>query len=119
MRGRPSNGLLRFGTVADRSRAVATGVLVTLLVLSAPAAAQSTAVTGAAPITAQAPSSPAVPGETASPGPSSIIDTGDPRSNGQGPGLVGSPFAILVGVIVLGLVTAAGTALYLRVSDRR
>jgi hypothetical protein len=48
-----------------------------------------------------------------------VIDTGDPRSNGQGPGLVGSPFAIAIGVVLLGLIAAAGTLLYVRVADRR
>jgi hypothetical protein len=45
-----------------------------------------------------------------------IIDTVDPRSNGQGPGLVGSPFAILLGVVLLGVVAAGGTLLFLRVT---
>ena len=44
---------------------------------------------------------------------------GDPRSNGQGPRLVGSPFAIAIGVVLLGLIAAGGTLLYLRVADRR
>jgi hypothetical protein len=48
----------------------------------------------------------------------STIDTGDSRSNGQGPGLVGSPFAIAIGVVLLGLVAAGGTLLYVRLSDR-
>jgi hypothetical protein len=53
------------------------------------------------------------PGPAASPG---IIGSGDPRSNGQGPGLVGSPFAIAVGVVLLGLLAAGGTLLYLRIT---
>jgi hypothetical protein len=48
-----------------------------------------------------------------------VIDTGDSRSNGQGPGLVGSPFAIVIGVVLLGLIAAGATLLYLRVADRR
>jgi hypothetical protein len=48
-----------------------------------------------------------------------VIDTGDPRSSGQGPGLVGSPFAIAIGVVLLGLIAAGGTLLYVRVTDRR
>jgi hypothetical protein len=57
------------------------------------------------------------PAATAGPQPTAgIIGSGDPRSNGQGPGLVGSPFAILAGVILLGLITAGGTLLYLRVT---
>lgn len=58
-------------------------------------------------------------GPSASSSPSvSIVDTGDSRSNGQGPGLVGSPFAIAIGVVLLGVVTAGATFLYLRVIDR-
>ena len=49
----------------------------------------------------------------------SIIDTGDSRSNGQGPGLVGSPFAIAIGVVLLGAATAGATLLYVRITDRR
>ena len=63
----------------------------------------------------------ASPEVTPAPGPTpeptaGIIGTGDPRSNGQGPGLVGSPFAILFGVVLLGVVTAGGTLLYLRIA---
>ena len=68
----------------------------------------------------------ASPAESSAPAPSVaasagpiVIDTGDPRSNGQGPGLVGSPFAIALGVVLLGLVAAGGTLLYLRIADRR
>lgn len=54
---------------------------------------------------------------TAAPEPTAgIIGSGDPRSNGQGPGLVGSPFAILVGVVLLGLATAGGTLLFVRMT---
>lgn len=60
------------------------------------------------PVTAGSPD----PGPSPSPG---IVGTGDPRSNGQGPGLVGSPLAILGGVILLGALAAGGTLLYLRV----
>jgi hypothetical protein len=82
---------------------VATGVLLVVLALPHPARGAS-------------------PGVSISPSPSAgtiVIDTGDPRSNGQGPGLVGSPFAIAIGVVLLGLIAAGGTLLYLRVADRR
>jgi len=46
-----------------------------------------------------------------------ILDTGDPRSNGQGPGLVGSPFAVAFGVVVLGVLAAGGTLLYVRLTQ--
>jgi hypothetical protein len=56
----------------------------------------------------------------ASPPPSpDIIATGDPRSNGQGPGLVGSPFAVALGVVALAVATAGGTVLYLRLIRER
>ena len=63
--------------------------------------------------------SPAVPASASPSAGTIIIDTGDPRSNGQGPGLVGSPFAIAIGVVLLGVIAAGGTLLYLRVIDRR
>jgi hypothetical protein len=43
---------------------------------------------------------------------------GDPRSEGSGPGLVGSPLLILLGVVVIGLATAAITALVARLARR-
>ena len=50
----------------------------------------------------------------ASPAPSGI--GGDTRSPGEGPGLVGAPFLAIGGVILLGLLTAALTVVYLRLS---
>jgi hypothetical protein len=44
----------------------------------------------------------------------SVIGTGDPRSEGEGPGLQGSPLLILLGVVGIGITTAAATVLYLR-----
>ena len=38
--------------------------------------------------------------------PVGLLAGGDPRSEGGGPGLVGSPLAMLLGVVALGLVTA-------------
>ncbi len=43
-----------------------------------------------------------------------LIVAGDPRSEGEGPGIVGSPLAILFGVIVLGLATAGVTVVVVR-----
>lgn len=43
-----------------------------------------------------------------------LIVSGDPRSDGEGPGIVGSPLAILVGVVLLGLLTAAITVTVVR-----
>jgi hypothetical protein len=54
----------------------------------------------------------------ASPSPSAVLG-GDPRSDGQGPGLVGDPLTAIVLVLVIGLGAALGTALYIRVSGGR
>ena len=64
----------------------------------------------------------ASPEPTVSPTPAAsagVIETGDPRSNGQGPGLVGSPVEILIGVVLLGVVAAGGTLLFLRLTRER
>jgi hypothetical protein len=49
----------------------------------------------------------------------SIIPGGDPRSSGQGPGLVGNPGLALLSVIVIGLVAVVGTLIYLRLTAGR
>lgn len=46
----------------------------------------------------------------------SIVPPVDPRSDGQGPGLVGSPLGVALGVILLGVVVAAVTALVMRLT---
>ena len=51
----------------------------------------------------------------ASPDPG-VIGSGDPRSTGEGPGLVGNPLVIALGVVLLGMVAAGGTAVYLRLT---
>ncbi len=48
-----------------------------------------------------------------------VLGSGDSRSEGEGPGLVGSPVAIAVGVVLLGGITAAGTLIVLRVTGGR
>jgi hypothetical protein len=48
----------------------------------------------------------------ASPTPSPQL--GDPRSGGQGPGLVGDPLLAIVIVAAIGLLSLAGTLLYVR-----
>lgn len=54
----------------------------------------------------------------ASPSPSAVVG-GDPRSSGQGPGLVGDPVTAIVLVLLIGLGAAAATALYIRVTGGR
>ncbi len=79
------------------SRLVAAGTLATLVLLVAAAVAL-----GAEPT--------AVPVE--------VLEGGDLRSDGEGPGLVGNPLLILAAVVGLGLVTAGVTALLVRLSNR-
>lgn len=45
--------------------------------------------------------------------------TGDPRSDGGGPGIVGSPLAVLLGVVALGCATVLVTAVLVRLAQRR
>jgi hypothetical protein len=47
-----------------------------------------------------------------------VLVVGDPRSDGGGPGLVGSPLVVLAGVIIIGIATALLTAFLARVSRR-
>ena len=54
---------------------------------------------------------------TASPG--ELLSGGDSRSEGSGPGLVGSPLGVLIAVVALGLVTALLTVLLARLATRR
>lgn len=48
----------------------------------------------------------------ASPSPSAAV--GDPRSSGQGPGLVGDPLLAIALVLLIGVVTLVGTLAYVR-----
>ena len=64
--------------------------------------------------TSVAPADAQYPGASAQP----VITTGDPRSDGGGPGLVGSPVQIAVGIVMLGLLTIAGTTLVIRLTRR-
>lgn len=47
-----------------------------------------------------------------------LLQGGDPRSEGEGPGLVGNPLLILGVVVVLGLVTALATVIVARLLRR-
>ena len=44
---------------------------------------------------------------------------GDPRSSGQGPGLVGDPTFALLAVVGIGIASVAVTFLYVRLTARR
>jgi hypothetical protein len=58
------------------------------------------------------------PVAAASPSPSGAIG-GDPRSSGQGPGLVGDPAFAILAVIAIGLLAVALTLLYVRLTGGR
>ena len=51
----------------------------------------------------------------ASPEPSVAVG-GDPRSNGQGPGLVGTPGLAILGVVAIGVLAAIATTVYVRLT---
>jgi hypothetical protein len=53
----------------------------------------------------------------ASPTPDPIV--GDPRSSGQGPGLVGDPLFAVVAVVVIGVLSVVATLAYVRLTARR
>jgi hypothetical protein len=57
-------------------------------------------------------------GAESSPVPIEPLLSGDPRSEGSGPGLVGNPLLILAAVVVLGVTTVAVTALLARLGQR-
>lgn len=56
--------------------------------------------------------------QAASPSPGSGAG-GDPRSAGQGPGLIGDPLTAIGLVLVIGLGSAVATFVYVRVTTRR
>ena len=60
----------------------------------------------------------ASPAATAAPVEEPVV-SGDPRSDGEGPGIVGSPLVILLGVVFLGLLTAVVTILVVRLRGQR
>jgi hypothetical protein len=53
----------------------------------------------------------------ASPTPDPIV--GDPRSSGQGPGLVGDPLFALLAVIAIGVGSVVATLIYVRLTAHR
>ena len=53
----------------------------------------------------------------ASPSPDPIV--GDPRSSGQGPGLVGDPLFALLAVLAIGVGSVIATLVYVRLTTRR
>ena len=60
----------------------------------------------------------AEPSPLPSPAAVPVLESGDLRSEGSGPGLVGNPLLILGGVVLLGVVTALVTVVLVRVTRR-
>jgi hypothetical protein len=54
----------------------------------------------------------------ASPAGAVVVETGDPRSEGQGPGLVGEPLLVLAGIVLVGLATVIATIVIARATGR-
>jgi hypothetical protein len=61
----------------------------------------------------------ALAGATIAASPSVPPDAGDPRSAGQGPGLVGDPLFALVVVVGIGVLSVVATLLYVRLTADR
>jgi hypothetical protein len=61
----------------------------------------------------------AAPSALASTASAAVLESGDLRSEGTGPGLVGNPLLILGAVAALGLGTAALTLVIARLAQRR
>ena len=68
------------------------------------------------PLASVAPLASAVP--VASAASELVLEAGDLRSEGSGPGLVGNPLLILGGVVLLGVLTAAATVVLARLTRR-
>jgi len=51
--------------------------------------------------------------------PSPGTDGGDPRSSGQGPGLVGDPAFAVIAVVLIGLISVGASLAYVRLTARR
>ena len=47
------------------------------------------------------------------------VEAGDPRSSGQGPGLVGDPFLAVHAVVVIGVTAVLVTLAWIRLTPRR
>jgi hypothetical protein len=47
------------------------------------------------------------------------VVVGDPRSSGQGPGLVGDPLSAVLAVVVIGVGAVVATLVYVRLTARR
>jgi acetyl-CoA acetyltransferase len=47
------------------------------------------------------------------------VEAGDPRSSGQGPGLVGDPLFAVLAVIVIGVTAVLVTLAWIRLTPRR
>ena len=98
--------------MASASSRIAQSVAIALLLVAlawASASAQSPAPATAAPNVSPA-------SAAASPDPG--LQPGDPRSDGQGPGIVGEPLLVLVGILLIGVATVVATIVVARATGR-
>ena len=58
-------------------------------------------------------------GATLAASPTPDVVVGDPRSSGQGPGLVGDPLSAVLAVVVIGVGAVVATLVYVRLTARR
>jgi hypothetical protein len=61
----------------------------------------------------------AIAAATIAASPTAPPDAGDPRSAGQGPGLVGDPLFALVAVVAIGVLSVVATLVYVRLTAER
>ena len=59
------------------------------------------------------------PALAASPSPSGRAGGGDPRSSGEGPGLIGDPLSAIAAVLGIGVASLVVTYLYIRLTAGR
>jgi hypothetical protein len=100
-----------------RIRLLAPVVLTIAWLLVGSSASSIDAQSGSPPVSALAPAPTPAAASTGSPA-AGAIDTGDPRSDGQGPGLVGEPLLVLVGIVVIGVATVVSTVAIARLTGR-
>jgi hypothetical protein len=103
-------------SVAWRAASVLAAVAIGLVLLSQAsvgvrAAQGDSATTGST-------AAPTATSELGRPTPEAPIDAGDPRSDGQGPGIVGEPLLVLLAIVLVGVATVVVTVIVARTTGR-
>ena len=100
---------------ARRAATALAAVAIGLMLLSQPSGGIRAQDDGA---TTGSTAAPTATGDVEGPAPEAPIDTGDPRSEGQGPGLVGEPLLVLLGIVLIGVATVLVTVVIARATGR-